>query len=240
MPEGAKPLPDKSTNLFLDAMPRESRARLTSRLEHVDLSLMRVLCEAGSNIEHIYFPRTCVLSLLAIAQTGEGVETATIGREGAFGLVVGMHSRESFARCVVQFAGSADRISASDFKKEFDRSPHVRRVVMYYIEAVLIQYQQSVLCGTLHPVEERLARWLLIMHDGANSNALLLTQDFLAEILGVARTTVTVAARKLQSANLISYRRGRISIRNRSGLERASCECYRGLRTQFERLLPPG
>jgi CRP-like cAMP-binding protein len=232
-------LPPKFTNLILGAMPEETRARLAPRLEPVDLPVMRVLCEAGSSIEHIYFPRTCVLSLLAVAQTGEAVETATIGREGAFGLVVGMHSREAFVRCVVQFAGSADRISALDFKKEFDRSPQARRVVMYYIEALLIQYQQSVLCGTLHTVEERLARWLLVMHDGANSNALLLMQDFLAEILGVARTTVTSAARKLRSKNLISYRRGRISVRNRSGLERASCECYRVLRDHFERLLPP-
>ena len=221
-------------------MPGESQARLASRLERIDLPLLRVVCEAGSKVDHIYFPRSGVLSLLSLAETGETVETSTIGREGAFGLVVGMHSGESSARCVVQYAGTADRISALDFKKEFDRSPQVRLVVMYYIEAVLTQYQQSVLCSTLHPMEDRLARWLLTMCDRADSSSLLLTQEFLAEILGVARTTVTSAARALQTANLITYRRGRMSIRDRVGLERAACECYRVVRAQFDRLLPRG
>jgi CRP-like cAMP-binding protein len=170
-------------------MPGESQVRLASRLERIDLPLMRVLCEAGSKIDYIYFPRTSVLSLLSVAETGDAVETATIGREGAFGLVLGMNNRESFVRCVVQSAGSADRISPSDFKREFDRSPDARRVVMYYIEVLLIQYQQSVLCHALHPVEARVARWLVTMSDRADSSTLFLTQEFLAEILGVARTT---------------------------------------------------
>jgi hypothetical protein len=166
------------------------------------------------------------------------VETATIGREGAIGLVTGMRSGESYPRCVVQFAGDVDRIPASEFKKEFDRSPLVRRVVLSYIEALLVQVQQSVLCGTLHPIQSRLARFLLIMQDRAGTNTLALTQEFLANVLGVNRTTLTVAAGALQSNKVISYRRGRIIIRDRAGLERASCECYRVLRDQFQRLLP--
>jgi CRP-like cAMP-binding protein len=221
-------------------MPDEIRAAIGSRLEPVDLALRRVLCEAGSDMSYIYFPRTCVLSLLSVAETGEAVETATIGREGAFGLVAGMHSRQAYARCVVQFPGSADRILASDFKKEFNRNPYVRHVVLSYLEALLIQCQQSTLCGTLHKVENRLARWLLVMRDRADSNTLPLAQEFLAEMLGVSRTTVSAAARSLQSANLITYRRGRIYIRDRRGLERAACECYRVVRAHLERLLPHG
>jgi CRP-like cAMP-binding protein len=231
-------LASRTGNLILDALPSDSRSRLARRLERVDLALMRVLCDAGSGIDHIYFPRTCVLSLLGVAETGEAVEVATIAREGAFGLVTGINSRQAYSRCVVQLAGSADRISASDFKQEFERSPNLRRIVMGYTEALMIQFHQSVLCSALHPAEERLARWLLTMHDGAESNTLLLTQEFLAQILGVARTTVTKAARTLQSARLISYRRGHITIRNRRGLERAACECYRVLLAHSERLLP--
>lgn len=221
-------------------MPDETRTDLRSRLEPVDLAVLSVLYEAGSDINYIYFPRTCVLSLLSVAETGEAVETATIGREGAFGLVAGLHSGQVHARCVVQFPGSADRILASDFKKEFNRNPHVQRIVMSYVEALMIQFQQSTLCGTLHNVENRLARWLLVMRDRSNSDTLPLTQEFLAEMLGVSRTTVSAAARSLQSADLMTYRRGRIHIRDPEGLERAACECYRVVRAQLERLLPHG
>jgi CRP-like cAMP-binding protein len=151
-----------------------------------------------------------------------------------------MHSGESYPRCLVQLGGSADRISVTHFKKEFDRSFAVRRVVLSYVEALLIQVQQSVVCANLHPVEERLARWLLMMRDRADSNTLPLTQDFLTEILGVTRTTVTLAARTLRSSDLISYRRGIIQIKDRAGLERAACECYRVVRNHFTRLLPRG
>jgi CRP-like cAMP-binding protein len=129
---------------------------------------------------------------------------------------------------------------ASDFKKEFNRNPHVQRIVMSYVEALMIQFQQSTLCGTLHNVENRLARWLLVMRDRSNSDTLPLTQEFLAEMLGVSRTTVSAAARSLQSADLMTYRRGRIHIRDPEGLERAACECYRVVRAQLERLLPHG
>jgi hypothetical protein len=221
-------------------MPDEVRAKLAARLEPVELPILRMLSEAGSELDYIYFPRTCVLSLLCVAETGEAVETAAIGREGALGLVTGLHSRRAYARCVVQYAGSADRILASDFKREFDRDLYVRQVVMRYIEALLIQFQQSTLCSTLHPARRRLARWLLTMRDRADSSSLFLTQEFLAEMLGLSRTTVTSAARSLQAAKLITYRRGRIGIRDRAGLERATCECYRLLRAHFERLLPHG
>src|SRR5262249_34076846 len=132
--------------------------------------------------------------------------------------------------------GYANRILATEIKKEFDRSPMVRRVVLSYVEALLVQVQQSVLCGALHPIQARLARFLLTLQNRAGTNTFALTQEYLANILGVNRSTLTQAAGALQSNGVINYRRGHVSIRDRSGLERASCECYRVLRDQFERL----
>jgi len=209
-----------------------------SYVETLHLSAKHVLCEPGSPIDFVYFPRTCVLSLLAVAESGHAVQTAMIGREGAFGLVAGMRSSESFPRCVVQVAGDADRISVSHFRREFDRHALVERVVLSYIESLLVQVQQSVLCGTLHPIQARLARFLLMLQDRAGTDSFAFTQEFLSHILGVNRSTLTGAAGALQSNEIISYRRGRVSIRDRPGLERASCECYRVLRERFDRLLP--
>ena len=212
-----------------------------SYMETLHLSAKHVLREPGSPIDFVYFPRTCVLSLLAVAESGHAVQTAMIGREGAFGLVAGMRSGESFPRCVVQVAGDADRISVSHFRREFDRHALVQRVVLFYIESLLVQVQQSVLCGTLHPIQARLARFLLMVQDRARTDSFAFTQEFLSHVLGVNRSTLTGAAGILQSNEIISYRRGRVSIRDRPGLERASCECYRVLRDQSDRLLPfPG
>jgi CRP-like cAMP-binding protein len=224
-------------NHILQALPAEPKARLASRLKPFNLVVPAVLAEAGSEVQHIYFPQNCVLSTLAVSESGHAVETATIGREGAFGLVAAINGHETYARCLVQHSGAAYRIAAADFKKEFDRSAHVRAIVMGYIEALLIQVQQSVLCNALHPVESRLSRWLLLMQDRADTDTLPLTQEFLAGMLGVNRTTVTSAARHLQSVGLISYRRGVVHIRKRAALEDASCECYRIVRSHYQRLL---
>jgi CRP-like cAMP-binding protein len=230
-------MPSQAANLILRGIPAESRKRLMSHMETLHLSAQQVLREPGSHIDFVYFPRTCVLSLLVVSESGHAVETATIGREGAFGLVGGMRSGESFSRCVVQVAGDADRISVSHFRREFDRHALVQRVVLSYIESLLVQVQQSVLCGTLHPIQSRLARFLLVMQDRAGTESFAFTQEFLSNVLGVNRSTLTGAAGVLQSNEIISYHRGRISIRDRRGLERASCECYRVLRDQLERLL---
>ena len=230
-------MPAQVTNLILRGIPAESRKRLMSNIETLHLSAKHVLREPGSPIDFVYFPRTCILSLLVVAESGHAVETATIGREGAFGLVAGIRSGESFPRCVVQIAGDADRVLVSHFRREFDRHTLVQRVVLSFIESLLVQVQQSVLCGTLHPIQARLARFLLMMQDRAGTDSFAFTQEFLSNVLGVNRSTLTGAAGALQSNELISYRRGRVSIRDRIGLERASCECYRVLRDQFERLL---
>jgi CRP-like cAMP-binding protein len=234
---GQRQMPPQANNLILRAIPAESRKKLLAHVETIQLSAKHVLCEPGSQIDFVYFPRTCVLSLLAVALSGHAVETATIGREGAFGLVAGMRSGESFPRCVVQVTGDADRIAVSHFRREFDRHPAVQRVVLSFIESLLVQVQQAVLCGTLHPIQARLARFLLMMQDRAGTDSFGFTQEFLANVLGVNRSTLTGAAGVLQSNKIISYRRGRVIIRDRRGLEGASCECYRVLRDQFERLL---
>jgi CRP-like cAMP-binding protein len=208
-------------------------------MQLVDLPFMRAVVEPGSHIEHVYFPEDCVLSLFVVAETGEAVETATIGKEGAFGLVAGLHSREAYPRCLVQVAGKAYRVAASELQREFDRSAQVRRVIMSYIEILLIQTHQSALCNALHPTRARLARWLAVMHDRADKATIPLTQEFLAGILGVGRTSVTAAARALRKKDIISYRRGVLKIKRRSELEVEACECYRTLRRELERLLPP-
>jgi hypothetical protein len=164
------------------------------------------------------------------------VEAAIVGREGAFDLLAGPPSRQAFSTCVVQLGGAAERVPASRLKQEFDRNPQAHFAAMSYLEALFAQIQQSVLCNALHAVEARLCRWLLMMHDRADRNRLPLTQEFLAGILGASRTTVTSAARALQEAGAIRYRRGTVDIVDRKRLEGASCECYAVVRRHFDRV----
>lgn len=222
-------------NLILGAMPSESRMRLASRLKVVDVAGGLVLCDAGALVREIYFPRTCVLSLLGLSRSGDAAETAFIGSEGAFGLVSGMRGRETHTRCLVKIGGTAYRLSAADLKREFDRSPIVRAVFLDYLQTLTALIQQTVICNTLHSAKARLARSLLMMRDGAGANLLNITQEFLASILGLNRTTVTEAARALQSAGAISYRRGLIEIVNSDRLADTSCECYETVRGLFKK-----
>jgi CRP-like cAMP-binding protein len=228
-----------SRNLVLQAMPAETLARLAQHIEPVVLQPARVLCDPGAAIQHVYFPQTCVLSLLAVSESGDAVEAATVGREGAFDLFAGMPNRQAIIRCLVQLGGRAERIAAARFRQELERSPQARIAVTNYIEALFVQVQQSVLCNALHAVEARLSRWLLAMHDRADGDRLPLTQEFLAGMLGASRTTVTSAARALQAAGAIRYRRGRVDVVDRTRLEDASCECYAVVRRHFERIFPP-
>jgi CRP-like cAMP-binding protein len=219
-------------------MCADERLRLEQHVETVELQALTVLCEPGSVVRHVYFPQSCVLSLLAVSETGDAVEAATVGREGAFDLFAGAQDRQAFTRCLVQLGGTADRVLASLLRQELDRSPQARAATMNYLEALILQIQQSALCNALHAVEARLCRWLLMMYDRADRNRLPLTQEFLAGILGASRTTVTSAARTLQSAGAIRYRRGTVDVVDRKKLEGAACECYAVVRRHFERVFP--
>ena len=226
-------------NQLLGALEPASRKRVEPHLEPITLELGAVVCEAGGLLKHAYFPEGSVLSLLTVLQNGSAIETANIGREGAFGLFAAMYSRVSFNRCIVQLEGRMARCPIELLQSEFRNSEHVRDLFVSYSETLLSQVQQTVACNAMHTTEERMCRWLLMMHDRAEGKSLTYTHEFLANILGANRKSVTLAAQAMQNAGLISYRRGTIQVLDRKGLEKASCECYAIVRERFDAFLKP-
>ena len=204
---------------MLGALETASRKRIDAHLEPIDFKLGTIVCEAGGLLKHAYFPQGNVLSLLTVLENGSAIETANIGREGAFGLFAAMYSRVSFNRCLVQLEGAMVRCPIELLQAEFERSEHVRNLFVSYSETLLSQDKQTVACNSMHTTEERMCRWLLMMHDRADGEALPYTHEFLSSMLGANRKSVTLAALSMQSAGLISYRRGRIQVLDRPGLE---------------------
>jgi CRP-like cAMP-binding protein len=180
-----------------------------------------------------------VLSLLTLLDNGDAIETANIGREGAFGLFSAMYSRSSFNRCIVQLRGNALRCKIDILREEFEKSESMRNLFVSYSETLLSQAQQSVACNAVHTVREKLCRWLLMMDDRAGGENLSFTHEFLSQILGVNRKTITLAARAMQKAGLIEYERGTIQVLDRHGLEQGSCECYEAVNARFTAFLSP-
>src|ERR1700728_1946539 len=227
------------SNRLLGALEADSRRRIGPHLEPITLELGAIVCEAGGLLNHAYFPRGAVLSLLTVLENGSAIETANIGREGAFGLFAAMYSRVSFNRCLVQLEGSMVRCPIELLQSEFKGGEHVRDLFVSYSETLLSQVQQTVACNASHTTEERMCRWLLMMHDGADGEALPYTHEFLSHMLGANRKSVTLAAQSLQTAGLISYYRGTIKVLDRPGLENASCECYAIVKARFDAFLTP-
>src|SRR5471032_1000094 len=227
------------SNQLLGAFETASRKRIDPHLEPIKHKLGAVVCEAGGLLKHAYFPLGGVLSLLTVLENGSAIETANIGREGAFGLFAAMYSRVSFNRCLVQLEGSMVRCPIELLRSEFERSEHVRDLFVSYSETLLSQVQQTVACNALHTTEERVCRWLLMMHDRAEGQPLPYTHEFLSHMLGANRKSVTLAAQSMQTAGLISYRRGTIQIVDRPGLEKATCECYAIVKERFDAFLTP-
>jgi CRP-like cAMP-binding protein len=213
-------------NRFLATLPPHDFALLAPQLRTITLERGVMLHDVGEEIEHVYFPHTGMVSLVAVMQSGATVETATIGRGGVIGASAGLGAKSSFGRAVVQLPGTAAWISASQFRGAANQSQAIRDLVVRHNDLLLAQVQQAVACNALHALEARLCRWLLQTHDCVDGNAIPLTQEFLGQMLGVRRTTVTAAARLLQSAGLIRYRRGLIQIVDRRALEDIACECY--------------
>jgi CRP-like cAMP-binding protein len=230
---------DLRSNQLLDALAPDSRERIGPHLEPVVFGLGAIVCDAGGLLRHAYFPRGSVLSLLTVLENGAAIETANIGREGAFGLFAAMYSRVSFNRCIVQLEGRMVRCPIEVLQHEFQTSEHVRNLFVSYSETLLSQVQQTVACNAMHSTEERMCRWLLMMHDRAEGEALPYTHEFLSHILGANRKSVTLAAQSMQAAGLISYHRGTIQVLDRPGLEKASCECYAIVRKRFDAFLSP-
>jgi CRP-like cAMP-binding protein len=230
---------DPQNNRLLAALEPVSRNRIDPHLEPVKFRLGELVCDAGGLLKHAYFPQGSVLSLLTVLENGAAIETANIGREGAFGLFAAMYSRVSFNRCIVQLEGHTVRCPIQLLQYEFDNSQHVRNLFVSYSETLLSQVQQSVACNSTHTTEERMCRWLLMMHDRAGGESLPYTHEFLSHIIGANRKSVTLAAQSMQSAGLINYRRGAIQIKDRKGLEGASCECYAIVEERFDAFLSP-
>jgi len=230
---------DLRSNRLLGALEPDSRKRIDPHLEPVEFKLGDMVCDAGGLLKHAYFPQGSVLSLLTVLENGAAIETANIGREGAFGLFAAMYSRVSFNRCIVQLEGHTVRCPIQVLQYEFKNSEHVRDLFVSYSETLLSQVQQTVACNSMHTTEERMCRWLLMMHDRAGGEALPHTHEFLSHILGANRKSVTLAAQAMQNAGLISYRRGTIQVMDRLGLEKASCECYAIVKERFDAFLTP-
>jgi CRP-like cAMP-binding protein len=226
-------------NQLLGAFEPEVRKRIDPHLEPVTFKLGHVVCEAGGLLQHAYFPQGAVLSLLTVLQSGDAIETANIGREGAFGLFAAMYSRVSFNQCIVQLEGPMVRCKIEVLQAEFNQSAHIRDLFVSFSETLLSQVQQTVACNAMHTVEERICRWLLMMHDRAEGDSLVYTHQFLAEIMGSNRKTITLAAQSLQSAGLINYRRGLMQVLDRPGMEKATCECYAIVKKRFDAFLSP-
>ncbi len=228
----------KDENRLLIAIGPADLNQLKPHLEPVTMMPGDILFEAGAVVDYIYFPQSGVVSLLSIMKDGTPVESGTIGREGAAGLLTGLGSGVALNRAVVQIAGRALRIRTEAFRPVLEGSPALQEIKARYSEALISQVLQTVACNTLHSVEERFCRWILTCRDRTGSELVPLTQEALAEMLGVQRTTVTAAARSLQARGLIRYRRGVIECVDSEGLHGAACECYDSMRNVFERLLP--
>ena len=228
-----------SKNRLLSALPDSEWQRWAPLLELVDLPLGHVLYQPGVTLEHVYFPTTAIVSLLYVMENGASAEIAVVGREGIVGISLFMGGDSTPGRAVVQSAGQGLRLKAQVVKDEFNRAGPVLHLLLRYTQALITQMSQTAVCNRHHALDQQLCRWLLLTLDRLEGNELVMTQELIANMLGVRREGVTESALKLQKAGLIRYARGHISVLSRSGLEARTCECYAVVKKEYERLLPP-
>lgn len=229
---------DKSSNHLLAALPAMEWQRWQPQLELVDLRLGQVLYEAGGKMSYVYFPIDAIVSLLTVLEDGDSAEIAVVGNEGIVGVSLFMGGETTPSRAVVQSAGRSVRLRAHVLKTEFSTSPAVMHLLLRYTQALITQMTQTAACNRHHSLDEQLCRWLLLSLDRLHVNQLIMTQELIANMLGVRREGVTEAAGRLQRAGLISYTRGKINVLDRTGLEQRSCECYAVVKKEYDRLLP--
>ena len=229
---------DPQVNQLLSALQSPEWARWQSQLEAVDLPLGKVLYESGMPQSHVYFPTTAIVSLLYVMEDGASAEIAVVGREGVVGVSLFMGGETTPSRAVVQSAGRGFRLRASAMKEEFNRAGPVMHLLLRYTQALITQMAQTAVCNRHHSLDQQLCRWLLLSLDRLQGSELLMTQELIANMLGVRREGVTEAALKLQKAGLIRYARGHITALDRPGLEARSCECYAVVKREYDRLLP--
>ncbi len=225
-------------NHLLDALPALEFERLLTQMELVPMPLGNVLYESGGKLDYVYFPTTCIISLLYVMENGASAEIAVVGNEGIVGVALFMGGQTMPNRAIVQSAGFAYQLRGPLMQQEFDRYGALMRLLLRYTQALITQMAQTAVCNRHHSVDQQLCRWLLLSLDRLASDDLVMTQELIANMLGVRREGVTEAAGKLQLAGLIEYRRGHITVLNRPGLEARVCECYHVVKTEFDRLLP--
>jgi CRP-like cAMP-binding protein len=226
-------------NQLLDALPETEWLRWEPQLELVDLPLGMVLYESGAQMAYVYFPTTAIVSLLYVLENGASAEIAVVGHEGLVGIAIFMGGGSTPSRAVVQSAGKGLRLRADAMKDEFGRSSPVMHLLLRYTQALITQMSQTAVCNRHHSLDQQLCRWLLLSLDRLTGNNLVMTQELIANMLGVRREGVTEAALNLQKNGLISYARGHIKVLDRPGLEQRTCECYQVVKAEYERLLPP-
>jgi CRP-like cAMP-binding protein len=234
MSETVKP----QQNHLLAALPKAECDRLFPHLELVQLALGQVLYESGDTLRHVYFPTDSIVSLLYVMEDGASAEISVVGNEGMIGVALFMGGETTPSRAIVQSAGSAYRLRGPVLKDEFHRHGELHHLLLRYTQALLTQMAQTAVCNRHHSVDQQLCRWLLLSLDRLPSNQLNMTQELIANMLGVRREGVTDAAGKLQRLGVIQYQRGHITVLDRPHLEKLCCECYAVVQKEFERLLP--
>jgi CRP-like cAMP-binding protein len=230
--------PEQSGNELLASMPAAEWQRLGPLLEPVDLPLGQVLYESGTKMSHVYFPTTAIVSLLYVMEDGASAEIAVVGREGIVGIALFMGGETTPSRGVVQSAGKGYRLSSRVIKDEFNRTGPVMHLLLRYTQALITQMAQTAVCNRHHSLDQQLCRWLLLSLDRLEGDDLVMTQELIANMLGVRREGVTAAALTLQKLGFIRYARGHITVLDRPGLEARVCECYGVVKSEYDRLLP--
>ncbi len=228
---------DAVMNHLIAALPEDEFIRIKPTLEPVSLTLGEVIYESGQQLNNIYFPTTAIISLLYIMENGSTAEIGMSGNDGLVGIALYMGGSTTPSRAVVQSAGNAFRMPSSALHDEFSLGGVFQKILLRYTQSLMTQISQTAVCNRLHSVEQQLCRWLLINHDLLQTNKLIMTHDLIANMLGVRREGVSIAAGHLQQLGLIKYVRGTITMMNRDALERAACECYRVVKDEYDRLL---
>lgn len=231
-------LNDPKKNHILNSLQPAEYERVYPNLERIEMPLGKVLYESGGVLNYAYFPIDCIVSLLYILENGSSAEIAVVGNDGIIGIALFMGGNTMPNRAIVQSAGYAYRLKGIEIMREFNRYGELLHILLRYTQALITQMAQTAVCNRHHSVDQQLCRWLLLSLDRLPSNQLTMTQELIANMLGVRREGVAVAAGKLQKAGLIEYNRGHITILDRLGLEERVCECYQVVKTEYDRLLP--
>jgi len=230
--------PKQQINHLLAALPYDVLERLLPNLEMVALPLGKVLYESGDTLRHVYFPIDCIVSLLYVMENGASAEISVVGKEGIIGIALFMGGESTPSRAIIQSGGYAYRLLARKFKEEFNRHTELLMLLLRYSQSLITQMAQTAVCNRHHSIDQQLCRWLLLSLDRLPTNRLTMTQELIANMLGVRREGVTEAAGKLQKLGVIEYSRGQITVLDRPRLEELSCECYAVVKKETDRLMP--